>query len=406
MRVLISPEEAFKRVKRTYTSEDIARRAVALVHRMIRFMNFLRDNRFPVHTASEIDAAQALSVIDIEDPFQFYMALRSCLVINHTHIPLFNRLYMTFWGTGPRIHKPPEDEDEQTEDQQSSVMHRRLDEEPSEGRSRKSGKREGPQYDEVPAFTYSVHEALKQKDFEKLSEKELPLLDELFKRMRLKIREKKGRRFRPSKSGRIVDLRRSMRESTQHGGEIVNILMKDRKPKETKIILLADVSGSMDIYSNFLIQFIYQLQRYLRDTETFVFGTQIMRITGLLQMRSVRSAMQQVAGHVLFWPGGTNLGGCFEEFNLKYGGKYSTKSRILVILSDGWDKGDIEQLRRQMIHFKRKFKKIIWLNPHLKYERYKPVCLGIATALPYVDYFLPCHNVKTLENFVEIVKKI
>jgi hypothetical protein len=406
MRVLVSPEEAFKRVKRKYTEEDIQKRAAALLERVIRFMNFLRAHRFPVHTASEIDAAKALSLIDIDDPFQFYMALRSCLVITHTHIPLFNRLYMTFWGTGPRIHKPSEEEDEEAEEQQSSVIQRKLDEEPSEGKSRKSGKHESPEYDEVPAFTYSVHESLKKKDFEKISEKELPLLDELFKRMKLKIREKRGRRFKPSKRGRTIDFRRSMRDSTQHGGEIVNILKKERKPKETKIILLADVSGSMDIYSSFLIQFVYQLQRYLRETETFVFATRLMRITDMLQSRSVRSAMAQVAKNVHFWSGGTDIGGCFEEFNLKYGGKYSTKSRILVVLSDGWDKGDIELLRKQMIVFKRKFKKIIWLNPHLKYESYQPLCKGMATALPYVDFFLPCHNVQTLENFVEIVKRI
>jgi len=396
--------EKLGRVRKTPAGEDIGSRSTALMERVVRFMNFLRRSRFPVHTVSEINAARALTLIDIEDPFQFYMALRVCMVIHHAHVGLFNRLYMTFWGTGPRVPMPPDDGDEAAEEPAVSVA-KRLDEESAEESSRKSGKKRLTQDEEAPVFAHSVHESLREKDFERILENELPFLDELFKRMRLKSRERKGLRFKPSKGGRIVDLRRSMRESTQRGGEIVSILKKERKPKETKLVLLADVSGSMDIYSAFLVRFVYQLQRYLRGTETFVFGTRVMRITDLLHSRSVRAAMSMVSKRVLFWSGGTDIGGCFQQFGSSCGVKYINRNSILVILSDGWDKGDIEVLRSQMILFKRKFKKVIWLNPHLKYERYQPLCVGMAAALPYVDHFLPCHNVKTLEQFVETVKR-
>jgi hypothetical protein len=109
---------------------------------------------------------------------------------------------------------------------------------------------------------------------------------------------------------------------------------------------------------------------------------------------------------VLFWSGGTDIGGSFAEFNDHFGGKLRKKNRILVILSDGWDKGDIAVMRKQMALFKKGFKKIIWLNPNLKYDSYQPLCMGMAAAMPYVDYFLPCHNIKTLEAFIEVVKKI
>jgi uncharacterized protein len=386
------------------SQEDIGSRSMALMERVVLFMSFLRGNRFPVHTVSEINAARALTLIDIEDPFQFYMALRVCLVIHHMRLGLFNRLYMAFWGTGPRVPMPPDDGKEDDEAPAISVA-KRLDEESAEESSRKSGKKRLTPDDEVPVFAHSIHESLREKDFERILESEMPLLDELFKRMRLQSRERKGRRFKPSNGGNVVDLRRSMRDSTQRGGEIVSILKKERKPKETKLVLLADVSGSMDTYSTFLIQFVYQLQRYLRGTETFVFGTRVMRITDLLHLRSVRTAMSMVSKRVLFWSGGTDIGGCFQQFAGSCGAKYIKRNRILVILSDGWDKGDIEVLRAQMVLFKRKFKKVIWLNPHLKYERYQPLCMGMAAALPYVDHFLPCHNVKTLEKFVETVKR-
>ncbi|HLE18122.1 MAG TPA: VWA domain-containing protein, partial [Syntrophales bacterium] len=223
---------------------------------------------------------------------------------------------------------------------------------------------------------------------------------------RINVKEKKGRRFKPSKTGKMIDLPKSIRRSRQKGGEIFKIFTKDRKPRHSNLVLLADVSASMDIYSTFLIKFIYELQKYVRDAETFVFGTQLKRITDILSHRSIGTALSLLSQRVLFWSGGTDIGGSFREFNNTYGGKLRKRNRILVILSDGWDTGDIETLKKQMAIFKKGFKKIIWLNPNLKYDSYQPLCMGMAASMPYIDYFLPCHNLKTLEAFIEIVKKI
>ena len=250
--------------------------------------------------------------------------------------------------------------------------------------------------------TYSLGQSLREKDFELIAPYEMALFDEIFRNFRIKVKEKLGRRFKPSNKGKMIDLRRSIRQSTQRGGEIMQILTKQRKPRESKLVLLADVSGSMDIYSRFLIKFTYSLQKYLRDTETFVFGTQLMRISDILSNRTLESAMTILSKKVQFWSGGTDIGGCFAEFNKHYGGKLRKRNRILVVLSDGWDKGDADLLKKQMVLFKRGFRKIIWLNPNLKYDRYEPLCLGMSTAMPYVDHFLPCHNLKTLEQFIEL----
>jgi uncharacterized protein with von Willebrand factor type A (vWA) domain len=385
------------------TEVELRKRSFALIQRVARFMGFLRRNGFAVHTAGAIDAARALTFIDIDDPFQFYMALRTSLVILHAHIGQFNRLYSTFWGGKQPIPVPAEDDEESAEEQQPSVV-KGLGGESSELNPRTSGEKRRTRDGEAPAFTFSARESLWEKDFGHIQDSELPILEELFKRIGLRSRERKRDRFKPSRDGGVVDLRRSARDSLQWGGEIVRILRKERKPRKTKLVLLADVSGSMDVYSVFLIQFVYELQRCLRDTETFVFGTGVARITDLLRGRTVRQAMQVISKRVLFWSGGTDIGGCFQQFSTGCGGQYITRNTILVILSDGWDKGDREMLRSQMIMFKRKFKKIIWLNPHLKYQRYQPLCMGMATALPYVDQFLPCHNAKTLVQFVKILK--
>jgi len=406
MRVLISPKEAFKRVKRDFNNEDFDKRAGQLVERVIRFVNLLRRNRLAVHTSNEIDAIHALSLVDINDPFQFYLALKACMITNRAQLGPFNRLYVQFWGTGPKIKKPTEGDEEESADDEKSVVFKKLDQSPSDDRSKKGSSKHGSTYDEVPTFTYSAVENLKQKDFEEIPQEEVGLMDQVFKRLQIKIKEKKGRRFKPAKNGKTVDLRRTIRQSTQRGGEIIDILKRERKPKESKIVILADVSGSMDAYSRFLIKFTYEMQRFLRDTETFVFGTRIRRITDLLNNRSVGTAIAMVSKEVLFWSGGTDIGGSLKDFNQRYGGRYMAQNRILVILSDGWDKGNIDELRRQMIRVKQGFKRVIWLNPHLKYDNYEPLCLGMATALPYVDHFLPCHNVETLEKFLDVVKQI
>ncbi len=406
MRVLLSPKEAFKRVKRDLSKEDFDLRADQFIERVIRFVNLLRGNRLGIHTSNEIDAIHALSLVDINDPFQFYLALKACLITSRVQLGPFNKLYLQFWGTGPKLKKPTDGEDEESEQDEKSVAFRKLDQSPSDDRSRKGSTKQGSNYEEIPIFTYSAVENLKQKDFEEITQSEVFLMDQVFKRLQIKIKEKKGRRFRPAKSGRMVDMRRTIRQSTQRGGEIVDILKRERKPRESKIVVLADVSGSMDAYSRFLIKFTYEMQRFLRDTETFVFGTRIRRITDLLNQRSVATSIKMVSKEVLFWSGGTDIGGSLKDFNEHYGGRYMAQNRILVILSDGWDKGNIEEMRQQMIRIKRGFKRVIWLNPHLKYDNYEPLCLGMATALPYVDHFLPCHNVETLEKFLDVVKQI
>lgn len=406
MRVLISPKEAFKRVKRDFSKEDYARRADELIERVIRFINLLRRNRLGIHTSNELDAMHALSLIDINDPFQFYYALKTCLLTSYAQTCPFNRLYMQFWGTGPKLKKPTDGDEEQTGEDEKSVVFRKLDENPSDANSRKGSSKHSNVYEEVPTFTYSAVENLRQKDFEEITQAEVAMMDQVFKRLQVKIKEKKGRRFKASNTGSLIDLRRTIRESTQRGGEVIDLLRRDRKPKESKVVVLADVSGSMDAYSRFLIKFMYEMQRFLRDTETFVFGTRMKRITDLLQQRSVSTAISMVSKQVLFWSGGTDIGGSLKDFNEKYGGRYMVQNRILVILSDGWDKGNIEELRLQMIRAKRGFKRVVWLNPHLKYENYEPLCLGMAAALPYIDHFLPCHNVETLERFLDVIKRI
>ncbi len=410
MKVLLVPVEAQKKLeeqKKKHDSVTIEQRTASLIQRIIKFAKLLRINKIPVHTSNERDAISALAHIDINSRFEFYLALRTNMLMSQKYRAAFDVLFLQFWRTGISIPKQYGGSNDEPDDKDSTVdKENKSPEEEEEGNPKKDSKKLSNQYEEIAVPTYSLGQSLREKDFELISAYELALFDEIFRNFRITVKEKLGRRFKPSNKGKTIDLRRSIRQSTQRGGEIMHILTKKRKPRESKLVLLADVSGSMDIYSRFLIKFTYSLQKYLRDTETFVFGTQLMRISDILSNRRLESAMAILSKKVQFWSGGTDIGGCFDEFNKHYGGKLRKRNRILVILSDGWDKGDAELLKKQMALFKRGFRKIIWLNPNLKYDRYEPLCLGMSTAMPFVDHFLPCHNIKTLEQFIECVKNI
>ena len=388
------------------TEKDYQERAQGLIERIFLFADLLRKNRVPIHTVKELDAIAALQYVDINSLFEFHMALKATLLVSNKYFPIFDQLFLQFWRAGENIPKRYGGTSEDPEGEQNSLMKQGGSEEDADVQSKEGSEKESNPDTETSVPTYSLSDTLRERDFEDIQPAELAEFDEMFKSLRINVKEKKGRRFKSSNKGRTIDLPKSIRQSRQKGGEIVKIFTKEKKPKHSKLVLLADVSGSMDIYSTFLIKFIYELQKYVRDAETFVFGTQLKRITDLLSYRSIRTALSMLSQNVLFWSGGTDIGGSFLEFNNIYGGKLRKRSRILVILSDGWDMGDIETLKKQMVVFKRGFKKIIWLNPNLKYDNYQPLCMGMAAAMPYVDYFLPCHNLKTLETFIEAVKKI
>jgi len=409
MKVLLVPVEAQEKLAAQKKKQDSAtdeQRTASLIRRIIKFAKLLRINKIPVHTSNERDAIAALAHIDINSRFEFYIALRANMIMSHKYRAAFDILFLQFWRTGVSIPKQYGGSNEEPDDKDSSVNTQSKSPEDEEGNPKKDSKKLSNQYEETAVPTYSLGASMKEKDFELITPYEMALFDDIFRNLKIKLREKLGRRFKPSNKGKIIDLRRSIRQSTQRGGEIMNILTKDRKPRQTKLVLIADVSGSMDIYSRFLIKFIYGMQKHLRDTETFAFGTKLMRITDILSNRTLENAMNILSQQVQFWSGGTDLGGCFTEFNRLFGGKLRKRNRILVILSDGWDKGDPDILKKQMTLFKRGFRKIIWLNPNLKYDRYEPLCLGMSTAMPFIDHFLPCHNLKTLEQFIELVKNI
>ena len=197
-----------------------------------------------------------------------------------------------------------------------------------------------------------------------------------------------------------------MRRSLRYGGEVMDLVWRGPKLGKTKMVVLCDVSGSMDVYTKFLIQFLYGIQNGLRGVETIVFSTRLTRITPFLRRRNIDAALRCIADTVQDWSGGTKIGACLQEFNATMAANMVTSKTLVIIISDGWDTGDTAVLDTAMARLKSMALRVIWLNPLLGSPNYQPLCKCIQTALPYVHDFLPVHNVDSLRQFGALIASI
>ncbi len=198
-----------------------------------------------------------------------------------------------------------------------------------------------------------------------------------------------------SGGARKVDLRRALRQSMKNGGELVELSFKRRKHKKTRLVVICDVSGSMDLYSQILLQFVYGLQNSFARVETFVFSTTLERISGHLRGRDYKQALERMGTNVRGWSGGTLIGASIAAFNSGWT-KLVDKRAVVIILSDGWDTGESEELGAALADLKRRAGKLVWLNPLLGSPAYQPLVRGMQTALPHIDVFAPLHNLASL----------
>jgi uncharacterized protein with von Willebrand factor type A (vWA) domain len=253
----------------------------------------------------------------------------------------------------------------------------------------------------IPTLTWSPREALRHKDFAALTAEELRKVRELIAGLRLRVRERPSRR-RCAGRGREADLRRTLRRSLRFGGEVLRFERRERKMRPRPVVVLADVSGSMERYTRPLLFFIYALAGAAnggaRGTEAFTFGTRLTRITPALRRGDLERALHEVARVVPDWSGGTRIGEVLASFNREWGSRVLSHGAVVLLLSDGWDRGDPELLRREMARLQRNAWRLVWLNPLLGSPEYEPLTRGMRAALPFVDDFRPVHDLASLEE--------
>jgi uncharacterized protein with von Willebrand factor type A (vWA) domain len=220
------------------------------------------------------------------------------------------------------------------------------------------------------------------------------------------IGRRRSRRKVASPKGRFIDPRRTMRKSLQTSGVPLRLSRRRIKDKPRQLVVICDVSGSMDRYSRILLQFIYAIENNMARVEAFVFGTRLTRITRLLYHRSVDEAMVRVSREVQDWSGGTRIGQSLQTFNTTWARRVLRNGAVVLIISDGWDRGDPEILRREMERLQRSSYRLIWLNPLLGSPRYEPLTRGMQAAMPYIDDFMTVHNLASLEALARHLSSI
>ena len=243
-------------------------------------------------------------------------------------------------------------------------------------------------------------ESLRKTDFSKVADIDHLLLDELAEKLLLQLNYRLKRRLRASKDGKI-DLRKTIRRNLSQGDNFFELLKKDRKFQKYRMVILLDVSGSMDKYSFYLLKFIWTLKSNFKNIEAFVFSTKLLRITEFIEKDQIDQAMLQMNTNSDHWSSGTVIGKCLQEFNDQYSRKVLNGRSITIILSDGLDTGETELLSEELNKIKLRTSKVIWLNPLKGMEGYEPLAKGMKAALPEIHTFESAHN---LESLMELEK--
>jgi uncharacterized protein with von Willebrand factor type A (vWA) domain len=338
----------------------------------------------------------------------FRLAARVTLVTRREDGPLFDEAFDLYWRMDASTGRDPADQpasvppEEQPEGEllppppgpDGSQHQARQHSLPERWAAGKEGQDEDIAPEQVR--TYSALELLRSKDFAQFTAEELAEARRLMERMGWHVGERLTRRTVRAPRGPYLDLRRSLRASFRYG-EPPELARRERKAKPRQVVAICDVSGSMDRYSRLLLHFLHALEHGPNPAEVFVFGTRLTRITRELRARDVDRAVEDVSGRVRDWSGGTRIGECLRTFNIVWARRVLRRGAVVLIISDGWDRGDPELLRGEMARLQRSAHRLIWLNPLLGSATYEPLTRGIQAALPYVDDFLPVHNLDSLE---------
>jgi len=373
----------------------------SLSRAVVAFVALLRRNSLPITPLQTLDAVRALDHLDVGDRDELARGLKVVFVTRPEEAPIFDRCFEQFWRArteadvvgealaGPGV--PEHGQEPGLESQGARRERLALEGWGEEGQEEETGEPLG-----VPAA--SELEAVASRDFSTFSADQLDELLRITVQIARRLARRVSRRRRPVRRRGRVDLRRTLRANLTRG-EIIELRYRQRKRRKVRLVLLCDVSGSMDLYSRFLLQFLFALQHVFARVETFTFSVRLTRVTDVLRARSYREVLRRLQ-EVRDWSGGTKIGESLAEFN-RYWSHLVDRRTIVIVLSDGWDTGDPDVLATELLRIKRRAGRVIWLNPLLGNPSYEPLTRGMAAALPLVDHFAAAHNLAALRDLAD-----
>lgn len=409
--------------------QDELERGERLLYRLTEFGRILWEVGIDVGPRKMLDLAETLRYVDLASREDFYNTLKCSLLAKHEQEALFDQMYIYYWhmrdrqgkkaevpGTARRDDKhlrlppselkrlaehmnaPQEQHKELRAEMRESERRRRADEQAKEETDDDTATPQG--------LAYSAIEALRKKDFESFSWDEVQEAKRLMAEMRWRLGMRPTRRKRPRRRGSYPDMRRIVRRNLKYGAELLELTWREIKVKPRPLVIICDISGSMSLYSRLLLHFIHTISNGLLNVEAFVFGTRLTRVTRQLKRRDVDDAVRDVSKSVQDWSGGTRIGDALHLFNHKWARRVLGRGAVVLVISDGWDRGDPGTLEIEMDRLQHSCHRLIWLNPLLGSPDYRPLTIGMKTSLPFIDNFLPAHNLDSLIQLGNLLAEI
>lgn len=409
-------------------------RGERLLYRLTEFGRLLWEVGIDVGPGKMLDLAETLDQIDITNKEDFYNTLKCSLLVRHEQEAVFDQMFLYYWymrdrqqkktdGATPgaarrdekhlrlppselkrlaeHMNTPDEPRKDLRTEMRESERRRKVIEQDAKEEAEKNDDEDNPQ-----GTAYSAIEVLRRKDFESFSWDEVQEAKKLMAEMRWHLGMRETRRKAPARRGSSPDMRRIVRRNLKYGAELLELTWRKTRQKPRPLVIICDISGSMSLYSRLLLHFVHTISNGLLNVEAFVFGTRLTRITRQLKRRDVDDAVRDVSKSVQDWSGGTRIGDALHSFNQHWARRVLGRGAVVLIISDGWDRGDSGTLAVEMDRLQHSSHRLIWLNPLLGSPEYRPLTIGMKTALPYIDNFLPAHNLNSLIHLGNVLNTI
>jgi uncharacterized protein len=372
-----------------------------LAHNIMHFGRVLREAGIPVGPGLVMDALDAALSGPLRKRDDFYWTLHAVFIKKREHKELFDQAFHVFWKKPKML------------EQLMQLMYHQISRKPDDKKQKAGFRRlaeamfdqndapSSPKSEtlEIEAtYTASTNDMLRKKDFEQMTVTEQTEAKRALQRLHLNRIEVQTRRFRAGTLGKHIDMRRTLRASLRSGGQPISLAKKQRKWREPPLVVLADISGSCSNYSRMFLHFLHTLSNDRSRVTVFLFGTRLTNVTRELNRRDVDEAMNKVSAAVKDWSGGTRIGTTLKEFNFKWARRVLSQGAHLLLMTDGLDREDTSQLTCEMQRLRRSAKRIVWLNPLLRFDGFQARAGGIRAMMPYVDEFRPVHSLESLQD--------
>jgi uncharacterized protein with von Willebrand factor type A (vWA) domain len=383
------------------------------------FSQRLHEAGVPVTPSQTEQYARALKLTKPVSRRRLYCTTRAVFVTGFQQVPAFDKVFGQVFGGRKKVQNTDDMDveiEEESVDQVDSETPEDMDEQNIMEReggqdAMQMNAGEGDSEDEddteeeklVPLQEASEEEALSYKNFQALTAEELALLYKLMVRLQLATPERVSRRKQRGRRGEHMDMRRTLRKSLHTGGDPIVLARKRRRAHPRRLVLLCDISGSMEPYARAYLQFMHAARATGPYAEAFVFATRLTRLTKQLAGRNPQRAIRRAAEAAPDWSSGTRIGDALKEFNDRYGRRGMARGSVIVILSDGWERGDPDLVAREMQRLSRLAYRIVWVNPRVAAQNFAPKAGGLVAALPYVDALVSGHTLKALEEVADAI---